>query len=101
MSATLAMTRRSVALELRRARFEIELDGATVGSIDHLGAFETEIEPGRHTLQVRMGRYTSSVESFNAADGDTVSFRCHGARLWPVYLVSIVVPSLALVLRRE
>jgi hypothetical protein len=39
--------------------------------------------------------------NFDAADGDVVSFRCHGARIWPLYVASIVVPNLAIALKRE
>jgi hypothetical protein len=39
--------------------------------------------------------------SFDVADGDAVNFRCNGARIWPIYLISIAVPSLALLLKRE
>ncbi len=101
MSVTLVVKRESLIMELRRTPFEITLDGTSVGSINRHGAFETTIEPGRHTLQVRAGRYTSRARSFNAADGDAVNFRCNGARIWPIYLASIIVPSLALSLKRE
>ncbi len=81
--------------------FEITLDGTTVGSIDRHGTFETTIEPGHHALQVRAGRYTSGAESFTVTDGGAVNFRCNGARVWPVYLISFLAPSLALSLKRE
>jgi hypothetical protein len=35
------------------------------------------------------------------ADGDAIDFRCYGARIWPLYVASIVVPSLAIALKRE
>ncbi len=101
MSATLTVKRESLLMELRRTPFQITLDDTTVGSIKRLETFETPIEPGHHTLQIRAGRYSSSVESFGAADGDAVNFRCNGARIWPIYLISFVVPSLALSLKRE
>lgn len=98
MPATLMVKRDSQIMELRRMPLEIALDGTTVGSINSHGTFETSIEPGHHALQVRAGRYTSHARSFDVADGDTVSFRCNGARIWPIYLVSFAVPSLALTL---
>lgn len=101
MSGTLTMKRRGTVAELRRGPFEIALDGATVGSINRRETFETPIEPGHHTLQVRAGRYSSRAQSFDVADGGAVNFRCYGGRLWPVYLMSFVVPSLAILLRRE
>ncbi len=101
MPATLKMTRESVILELRRARFQIALDGAAAGTIDRHETIEAPIGPGHHRLQVREGRYSSRVASFDVADGDVVSFRCSGARIWPIYLISFAVPSLALTLKRQ
>jgi hypothetical protein len=88
-------------MELRRAPFQIALDGTAIGTINRHETFETPIEPGRHRLQVRAGRYSSRAASFDAADGDAVTFRCNGARIWPIYLTSMAVPSLALSLKRE
>jgi len=39
---------------------------------------EIPIEPGRHTLQVRSGRNSSRTRTFDAADLQTVAFRCTG-----------------------
>jgi hypothetical protein len=100
LSATLTVKRESVGMELRRAPFENALDSTSIGSINHNGTFEAPIEPGPHTLQVRAGRYTSRAQSFDVGDGDAVKFRCNGARLWPIYVASFAVPSLALMLKR-
>ncbi len=100
MSATLTVKREGLIMELRRAPFEIALDGTAVGSINRNETFETSIEPGHHRLQVRAGRYSSRAQSFDAADGDAIYFRCYGGRIWPIYLVSFVVPPLAFVLKR-
>jgi hypothetical protein len=81
--------------------FDVTLDGATAGSIEHHGSFETTIEPGHHTLQVRAGRYTSPTESFDVADGGAVNFLCNGAKFWPIYLITLLVPSSGLNLKRE
>lgn len=102
MPATLKVKRETHGLmELRRGTFQITLDSATVGSIDRDETFEAPIEPGRHQLQVRTGRYSSQPESFDVTDGDTVNFRCNSARIWPIYLASLLVPSLALTLTRQ
>ncbi len=101
MSATLTVTREGVIAELRRTPFEITLDGTPVGSIDRHGTFETTIEPGHHTLQIQADRYTSRAQSFDAADGHAINFRCYGGRIWPMYLISFVVPSLGISLKRE
>lgn len=75
--------------------------GRWEGSINRHGTFERPIELGHHTLQVRAGRYTSRAQSFEIATGDAVNFRCSGARIWPIYLISFVVPSLALSLEPD
>jgi hypothetical protein len=101
MSATFTLKREGTIAELRRAPFEITMDGTTVASLDRDATFETPLEPGHHTLQIQSGRYTSRVQSFDAADGDAVNFRCYGGRIWPIYLISFLVPSIALSLKRE
>ncbi len=101
MPATLTLKREGSIMENRHAPFEITLDDRPAGSINRHETFEGPIEPGHHRLQVRAGRYSSRAESFDVADGDAVNFRCYGGRIWPIYLVSFVVPSLALLLKRE
>ena len=101
MSATLMVERESLIMELRRAPLEITLDGTTMGSTNRHGPFERPIDPGHHTLQVRAGRYTSRAQSFDIAAGGAVNFRCSGARIWPIYLISIVVPGLGLSLKLD
>jgi hypothetical protein len=102
MSATLRLTRgASFAIELRRGQFEIWVDSENVGSIDNNQTVETPVEPGRHTVRIRHGRYSSRELPFDVADGDSIDFRCHGAYLWPIYVASFVVPSLAITLKHE
>lgn len=103
MSATLRLTRDvgSSAPELRRGRFEISVDGKHVGSLANHDTAETQIEPGRHNLVLRKGRYSSRTRTFNAADGEVVNFRCNGARIWPTYVASILKPDLGISLKRE
>ena len=102
MSATLRMTRRiSFAVELRRGRFAISVDGKDVASIDYDQTVEIPLQPGQHTVRIRRGRYSSRKLSFDVAEGEAIDFRCHGARVWPTYLVSFVVPDLAISLMRE
>jgi hypothetical protein len=102
MSATLTVKRETKNLiELRRGPFQITLDGTTVATIDRHGSFESSIEAGHHNIQVSDGRYRSRAKSFDIAYGETAYFRCNGARIWPVYLISFAVPSLALTLRRD
>jgi hypothetical protein len=102
VAATLRLVReRGIVMELRRGTFRVLLDGKDVGSIDMHGTVEVPVEPGRHTLQVKDGRYTSNRRSFDAVDGSMVNFRCNGAVVWPRYFVSLVKPDLALRLTQE
>jgi ABC-type transport system involved in multi-copper enzyme maturation permease subunit len=102
MSATVIVTREgNFGIELRRGRFDITVDGTTVGSLDNHETVETKIQPGHHTLRIAAGRYTSRSQPFDVADGQVVNFRCHGARVWPTYVASIVKPDLAISLRHE
>ncbi len=101
MSATLTLKREGVGIKLRRGTFEISVDGSNVGSIDRHRTIEVPVEPGRHTLQVRKGRYASRAESFEVTDGETVNFRCHGAMVWPRYVASVVAPTVSISLKRE
>jgi hypothetical protein len=101
MSATLTVTHKTIGVEVRRGTFDVVLDGERVGSVELNDTFETRVEPGRHTLQVRSGRNSIRTKTFDAADGGMVSFRCSGKSILPIFLLSFVVPSLALSLHRE
>jgi len=101
MSATLTLTHKAIGAEVRRGTYDAVLDGERVGSVDMNDTFETLIEPGHHTLQVRNGRNSSRPKTFDAADGETVAFRCGGKSILPIFLLSFAVPSLALTLRRQ
>jgi hypothetical protein len=103
MSATLRLTRNvgSAAFELRRGRFDILVDGKPVGSLSNHDTVETPVEPGHHSLVLRKGRYSSRTIVFDAADGEVVSFRCNGARIWPTYVASILKSDLGIRLRPE
>ena len=101
MSATLTLTHKAIGVEVRRGTYDIVLDGERVGSVELNDTFEIPIEAGHHTLQVRNGRNSSRNQTFDAAEGETVAFRCTGKSILPIFLASFVVPSLALSLRRE
>ena len=101
MSATLRVTHKSIGAEVRRGTYDVIVDGERVGAVEMNGTFEATVEPGSHTLQVRDGRKLSQLRKFEAAEGETVSYRCTGKRFLPIFLASFVVPSLALSLVRE
>ena len=83
MSATLKLTHKAVGAEVRRAAYDVEIDGAQVGSVGMNDTLELPIELGRHTLQVHDGRKSSGTESFDAAEGETIAFRCTGKKVSP------------------
>jgi hypothetical protein len=102
MSATLNVIHEvGFGFELRRGRFDVVVDDTTVGSVDNHESIETPLEPGHRTIQIRHGRYSSRDEAVEVVDGDVVNFRCHGVRIWPMYVASIFVPNLAITLQRD
>jgi hypothetical protein len=101
MAATLKLTHKAIGIEVRRGTYDVVLDGERVASLEMNDTFEMPVEPGRHTLQVRNGRNSSRIKTFDAADGEIASFRCTGKSILPIFLVSFAVPSLALSLVRE
>jgi hypothetical protein len=101
MAATLKLTHRAIGVEVRRGTYAVVLDGERVGSLELNDPIEIPVEPGHHTLQVRNGRNASRTKTFDAAEGETVAFRCSGKSILPIFLLSFVVPSLALSLHRE
>jgi hypothetical protein len=101
MAATLTLTHKAIGVEVRRGTYDVVLDGERVGSLEMNDTIEIPVEPGRHTLQVRNGRNSSRTQTFDAAEGETIAFRCTGKRILPIFLASFVVPTLALSLKRE
>jgi hypothetical protein len=101
MSATLKLTHKAIGAEVRRGPYDVVVDGERVGSVEMNDTIEIPVEPGRHTLQVRNGRNSSSTQTFDAAEGEIVAFRCTGKRFLPIFLASFVVPRLALKLVRD
>jgi hypothetical protein len=101
ITATLKLTHKTIGVEVRRGTYDVVLDGKPAGSLELNDPIEIPVEPGHHTLQVRNSRNASGTKTFDAAEGETVAFRCGGKRILPIFLLSFVVPSLALSLRRE
>ena len=101
MPATLKLTHKTIGVEVRRGPYDVVLDGVRVGSLELNTPIEIPVEPGRHTLQVRNGRNSSRTKTFDAAEGETIAFRCSGKNILPKFLLSFVIPSLALSLHRE
>jgi hypothetical protein len=73
MSATLKLTHKAFGAEVRRSTYDAVVDGKRAGSVKMNDTIEISVEAGRHTLQVRNGRKSSSAESFEAAEGEIVA----------------------------
>src|ERR1700748_3101 len=101
MTATLKLTHETIGVEIRRGPYEVVLDGQPGGSVELHDTFQTPVEPGPHTLNLRSGRNSSRTKAFDAAEGETVSFRCSGKNILPIFLLSFAVPSLALSIHRD
>ena len=101
MSATLRLTHKTIGAEVRRGTYDAMVDGKRAGSVELNETIDIPVEPGRHTVQVRNGRNSSRTKPFNVGEGEIASFRCSGKNILPIFLLSFVVPSLALSLHRE
>jgi hypothetical protein len=101
MPATLKVRHEAIGVEVRRGTYDVVVDGNRAGSVALHGTFETLVEPGRHTLRLRNGRNSSRIATFDADEGQVIAFRCSGKNILPIFLLSFVVPSLAISLRRE
>ncbi len=101
MAANLTVAHKAIGAEVRRGTYDVIVDGAPAGSVEMNATFETSIEPGHHTLEVRSGRNSSRIKAFDAAEGETIAYRCTGKNILPIFLASFFIPRLALTLRRE
>ena len=101
MSATLKLAHKAIGVEVRRGTYDAVVDGKYVRSLELNETIEVPVEPGRHTLQVCNGRNSSRTKTFDIAEGEVASFRCSGKSILPVFLLSFVVPNLAISLKRE
>jgi hypothetical protein len=101
LAATLRLTRKAAGIELWRGRFDVTVDGSSVGTLERQDTIETPVGPGPHTLILRMGRYSSQPHPFTAADDELITFRCHGAEGWPQLVASLIAPDLAIFIRPE
>lgn len=101
MATTLKLTRRWGSVT-DRGKWQIILDGEAAGSIAKSETVEIPVEPGRHTLRVkRSQRFLSKERSFEARDGDLVSFSCRSTMLWPQYIAALAKPDLWISLKQN
>ncbi len=85
----------------KKERWNIALDGRVVGQLAYEETVEVSLAPGHHSLRVGQGRHLSARRSFDVAEGEVVSYRCHGPRYPPVFLAGAIKPDLWIALRRE
>jgi hypothetical protein len=99
MPAMLKLTRGWIGMQ--RHPFEVTLDGTVIGTVPRQQTVELPIEDGHHILSLGSGRHISPERAFDATDGQTITFSCHGATIWPIYLASFLKPDLGITLKRE
>ena len=69
MPATLKVTHKAIGAEVRRGTYDVVVDGERAGSVEMNHTIEIPVEPGRHTLQVRNGRNSSSTQNLRRRPG--------------------------------
>ncbi len=100
MTATLKVTHKSIGVEVRRDTYDIIVDGRAMGTVAMNHTTAVAIEAGHHTLQVRHRRKSSRRRTFDAAEGQVITYRCTGKSVLPVFLASFVIKGVALQLHR-
>ncbi len=100
-SATFCLSRRWGGLIDYNRSWQIEIDGDVVASIAPRGTVEVPLTPGRHAVRVCLNRHLSPERTFEVSSGETVSFWCRAAMLWPRYLAALVKHDLWISLVRD
>jgi ABC-2 type transport system permease protein len=100
-TATLKLSRRWGGVIDRNREWQILIDDNVVGSIASQKTVELPVEPGHHTVRLSSHRHTSPKRTFEAGDGQVVSFWCRAAMMWPVYLAALIKPDLWISLRQD
>ena len=78
----------------QREDWQIEVDGQAVGTLANREVVEVGVGAGRHTVQLRSGRYRSPERTFEVGADEVADFTCHGPRFWPLLVASLVKPDL-------
>lgn len=74
--------------------WDIVLDGRAVGAVADQEVVEVALAPGHHTLRLGGGRHTSPQRTFDIASAGLLSYRCHGPRLWPLWVAAMIKSDL-------
>ena len=69
-------------------------------SIANQETVEVAIRPGHHSLRLGEGRRVSQERSFDVAQGEVISFRCHSPRFWPQMVAAQLKPDLWISLKQ-
>jgi hypothetical protein len=93
MAATLRLVHKSIGVEVRRAPYEVIVDGRVAGSVAMNQSIDIPVDPGTHTLRLRSGRNSSRPRQFDVKEGETVAFRATGKAPLPVFLASSRCPA--------
>jgi len=78
MTTVLRLERAGALWRARRRVFDVVLDGVTVATVANGEAVAVPIRPGRHLVWLVSGPQRSASATFDAGDGETAAFRCHG-----------------------
>jgi hypothetical protein len=71
--ATIKLTRKTIGVEVRRGTYDVIVDGKQVASLEMNDTINMQVEPGRHTLQIRNGRNSSRTQTVDAAEGQVIA----------------------------
>jgi hypothetical protein len=102
--ATLRLSRVGSMLNLgglSEKAWDITIDSRLVGSIAKQETVELAVTPGRHTLRLGRGRHISPLRTFDVAEAELVSYRCHAPRFWPSWVAATIKPDWWITLRRS
>jgi len=100
-TATVIVARKWGGYIGRNQRWQVLIDGASVGAIAVNQTLELPVEPGQHTLRLKASeRFTSQERTFEIAGGEEIWFSGRSQFLWPLMLASLVKPDLWIRLHR-
>lgn len=85
---------RESAFNDRWRRYTIVVDGQKVGKIGDGDVIEIPVDPGSHSLRLRISWTGSPTQDFSIAEGETVRFQCRSLEFDPVGMLLSVLRSL-------
>ena len=90
--AVLRLTRESVFAN-SLAKFSVAIDGKKVGTIADGDIVEFTLDPGSHSLRVRMNWTGSPSLTFSVDEGETLNYTCRPAGTNPMLALFYLVRS--------